>query len=94
MKQFIISIKPIIRIHNRNDDIDDVYIRTTYNGSVWGKSIRIYDYTFDVYDDMGYIVYTGEVKDLHSRLPHERTFNDDDLIEFNYSPVTDCYVGF
>ena len=92
MKQFIISIKPIIRIHTYHDGTEDVYIRSTYNGSVWGKSIRVNDYTFYVYDDMGYIVYTGEVNNLHSRLPHERTFNDGDSIEFNYSPVTDCYV--
>lgn len=94
MKQFIISIKPIIRIHATHDGTEKVFINTTYNGTVWGKSIRVYDYTFDVYDDSGYIVYTGEVNYLHSRLPLERTFNDDDLIEFDYSPVKDCYVGF
>ena len=92
MKEVLVSIKPIIRIHTCNDGTDKVYIRSTYNGTVWGKSIRVYGYTFDVYDDMGYVVYTGEVNDLHSRLPYERTFNDDNLIEFTYSPITDCYV--
>ena len=94
MKKVIIGIKPIIRINNSNDDIEDVYIRSTYNGSVWGKSIRVYNHSFDIYDDMGYIVYTGDVRDLHPRLPKDRTFDDADLTEFDYTPVEDCYVGF
>ena len=94
MKKVIIGIKPIMRIHVRNNGAECVYTRRIYNGSVWGTSIRVNNHSFDIYDDMGYIVYTGDVRDLHSRLPDVRTFGDDDLTEFDYAPVEDCYVGF
>ena len=94
MKKVIIGIKPIIRIHVRHDGTEDVFIHPAYNGSVWGTSITVYNHSFDIYDDMGYIVYTGDVGDLHSRLPNDRTFGDYNLTEFDYTPVEDCYVGF
>ena len=94
MKKVIIGIKPIIRIHVRHDCDEDIVIRDVYNGSVWGASISVYNRSFDIYDDMGYIVYTGDVRDLHPRLPDDRTFGDDDLTEFDYTPIEDCYVGF
>ena len=94
MKKVIIGIKPIIRIHVRHDCDEDVVIHPAYNGSVWGASITVYNHAFDIYDDNGYIVYTGDVRDLHPRLPDDRTFGDDDLTEFDYTPVEDCYVGF
>lgn len=94
MKKVIIGIKPIIRIHVRHDCDEDVVIRDVYNGSVWGASITVYNHAFDIYDDNGYIVYTGDVRDLHPRLPDDRTFGDDYLTEFNYTPVEDFYVGF
>ena len=94
MKKVIIGIKPIIRIHARYDCYEDVVIHPAYNGSIWGASIRVYNNTFDIYDDNGYIVYTGGVRDLHPRLPDDRTFGDDDLTEFDYTPIEDCYVSF
>lgn len=94
MKKVIIGIKPIIRIHVRHDCDEDVVIHTAYNGSVWGASISVYNHSFDIYDDNGYIVYTGDVRDLHPRLPDDRTFGDDYLTEFDYTHIEDCYVGF
>ena len=94
MKKVIIGIKPIIRIHVRHDCDEDIVIRDGYNGSVWGASISVYNHAFDICDDMGDIVYTGYVRDLHPRLPKDRTFDDGDLTEFDYSPVKDYYVGF
>lgn len=94
MKKVIIGIKPIIRIHVCHDCYEDVVIHPAYNGSVWGSSITVYNHSFDIYDDNGYIVYTGDVRDLHPRLPNDRTFGDGDLTEFDYTPVEDCYVGF
>lgn len=94
MKKVIIGIKPIIRIHVRHDCDEDVVIHPAYNGSVWGASIIVYNYDFDICDDMGHIVYNGDVRDLHPRLPKDRTFDDADLTEFDYTPVEDCYVGF
>ena len=94
MKKVIIGIKPIIRIHVRHYCGEDIVISDVYNGSVWGASISVYNHAFDVCDDMGYIVYTGDVRDLHPRLPKDRTFDDGDLTEFDYTPVKDCYVGF
>ena len=94
MKKVIIGIKPIIRIHVRHGNDDDIVIHDVYNGSVWGASISVYNHAFDICADMGYIVYIGDVRDLHPRLPDDRTFGDDDLTEFDYTPVEDCYVGF
>ena len=94
MKKVIIGIKSVIRIHVRHDCDEDVVIHTEYNGSVWGASISVYNKAFDICDDNGYIVYTGDVRDLHPRLPKDSTFDDGDLTEFDYTPVKDCYVGF
>ena len=94
MKEVISGINPIIRIHGRHDCDEDIVIRDDYNGSVWGASISVYNKAFDICDDMGYIVYTGDVRDLHPRLPKDRTFDDGDLTEFDYTPVKDCYVIF
>ena len=94
MKKVIIGIKPTIRIHVRHDCDEDIVIHPAYNGSVWGASISVHNHSFDICDDMGYIVYTGDVCDLHPRLPNDRTFDDGDLTEFDYTPVEDCYVGF
>ena len=94
MKKVLVSIQPIIRIHVRHDGTEDVCIHPTYNGSIWGTSIRIYNHTFDILDEDGNIVYNGSVSKLHARLANERTFDDGVINEFRYSPVTDCYVGF
>ena len=94
MKKVIIGIKPVIRVHVRHSCDDDIVISDVYNGSVWGASISVNNHSFDICDDMGDIVYTGDVRDLHPRLPKDRTFVDADLTEFDYTPVKDCYVGF
>lgn len=94
MKNVIIAIKPISRIHVCHGCDEDIVIHDSYNGSVWGASISVYDKAFEVRDDTGYIVYTGDVRDLHPRLPKDRTFDDGDLTEFDYTPIEDCYVGF
>ena len=93
MKKVIIGIKPIVRIHVIRNRDEGIAIRSIYNGSVWGASISVYNHAFDICDDMGYIVYTGDVRDLHPRLPKDRTFDDGDLTEFDYTPVEDCYVS-
>ena len=94
MKKVIIGIKTITRIHLRHDCDEDIVISTSYNGSVWGSSISVYNKAFDICDDMGSVVYTGDVRDLHPRLPKDRTFDDGDLTEFDYTAVEDRYVGF
>ena len=94
MKKVLVSIQPIIRIHVRHDGTEDVYTRRTYNGAIWGKSIRVYEHTFEILDEDGNIVYNGIVSKLHARLAFERTFDDGVITEFRYTPVEDCYVGF
>lgn len=94
MKKVLVSIQTIIRIHVRHDGTEDVYIHSTYNGSIWGTSIRIYNCTFDILDEDGNIVYNGSVSKLHARLANERTFDDGVFNEFQYSSIEDCYVGF
>ena len=94
MKKVIIGIKPIVRIHVCHDCDENIAIRNVYGGSVWGASIRVYNHSFDICADMGYIVYTGDVRDLHPRLPKDRTFDDGDLTEFDYTPVEDFYSVF
>ena len=92
MKKVLVSVQPIIRIHVRHDGTEDVYTRRIYNGSIWGKSIRVYEHTFDILDEAGHIVYNGGVSKLHARLANERTFDDGVIGEFRYTPVEDCYV--
>lgn len=92
MKKVLVSIQPIIRIHVRHGGTEDVFIHPTYNGSIWGAYIRVYNHTFDICDESGHIVYNGDVSKLHARLSHERTFYDGVIDEFRYSTVTDCYV--
>ena len=94
MKKVLVSIQPIIRIHARHDGTEDVRMYRTYNGSIWGASISVYNHTFDICDEAGHIVYKGDVSKLHARLAHERTFDDGVIDEFRYSPIEDCYVGF
>lgn len=94
MKKVLVSIQPIIRIHVRNNGTEDVLMHPTYNGSIWGEYIRVYNHTFDICDEAGNIVYNGDVSKLHARLANERTFDDGVIDEFRYSPVEDCYVGF
>lgn len=93
MKKVLVAIQPVIHIHVRHDDTEDVVVHPLYNGSVWGAYLRVYGTTFDICDEMGYIVYTGGVRDLHARAPHERTFDDGEVIEFRYSPIVNSYVG-
>ena len=94
MKKVLMSIQPVIRIHVRHDGTEDVLMHPTYNGSIWGATIRVYNTTFDICDEVGHIVYNGDVSKLHARLSSERTFDDGVITEFRYSPVEDCYVGF
>lgn len=94
MQRVLVGIKPVIRVHLRHDDTEGVVLHPTYTGTVWAASIRVYSATFDLCDAAGQIVYTGSVRDLHPRTPDKRTFNDDVITEFDYSPVEDCYVGF
>lgn len=94
MRKVLMSIQPVIRIHVRHDGTEDVLMHPTYNGSIWGATIRVYNTTFDLCDEAGHIVYNGDVSKLHARLYHERTFDDGVITEFRYSPVEDCFVGF
>lgn len=94
MKKVLMSIQTIIRIHVCHDGTEDVVIHPIYSGTVWGAYLRVYSRGFDIYDESGHIVYTGSVRDLHARAPHERTFNDGEYSEFSCSRIEDSYVGF
>lgn len=91
MKKVLMSIQLVIHVHvSENNTV----VHPVYNGTVWGASIHVYNHCFDLCDEAGYIVFTGSVRDLHARVAGERTFEDGEYMEFDYTHVENCYVGF
>lgn len=91
MKRVLMGIKSVIHVQASNDNI---VAHPVYSGTVWGASIRVYNHTFDICDATGNIVFTGLVRDLHARVAGERTFDDGEYLEFNYTRLENCHVGF